>query len=42
MKAITNKNEIILELWNDNKEFSLGREIKQPTLLCKYKSCLSS
>ena len=42
IKAITNNNEIILELWNDYKEFSLSREIKQPTILCNYKSCLTS
>ena len=42
IKAITNNNEIILELWNDYKEFSLSREIKQPTILCKYKTCLTS
>jgi hypothetical protein len=38
IKATQNDNEIIKELLNDYKQFSLNRIIKQDTILCKYKT----
>jgi hypothetical protein len=40
IKATQNDNEIIKELLNDYKQFSLNRIIKQDTILCKYKTIL--
>jgi hypothetical protein len=36
IKAIQNDNEIIKELLDDYKQFSLNRIITQDTILCKY------
>jgi hypothetical protein len=40
IKAIQNDNEIIKELLNNYKQFSVNRIIKQDTILCKYKTIL--